>query len=96
MVKSLAPGGNALHRLGLYSISNEAPLNISFLLSVILAVSDVPPTVNRWLSCDLLDFTRSWIPSPINIPLTWSHPYAHHSSLVSLLVRSGPAANDHF
>ncbi|MEI6774047.1 MAG: hypothetical protein WCL18_04535 [bacterium] len=44
MVNSLAPGGNAFHRLGLYSISTEAPLNISFLLSALMAAADVPHT----------------------------------------------------
>jgi hypothetical protein len=33
LVNSVAPGGNALHKLGLYSMSNAAPLKISFLLS---------------------------------------------------------------
>ncbi|MEI8007948.1 MAG: hypothetical protein WCI00_00425 [bacterium] len=40
LVNSLAPGGNALHKLGLYSINTEAPLNISFLLSALIAASD--------------------------------------------------------
>jgi hypothetical protein len=38
LVNSLAPGGKELHKLGLYSISTAAPLNISFLLSVLIAV----------------------------------------------------------
>jgi hypothetical protein len=40
LVNSLAPGGNALHRLGLYSISTEAPLKISFLLFALIDARD--------------------------------------------------------
>jgi hypothetical protein len=40
LVNSLAPGGKALHKLGLYSMSTEAPLNISFLLSDLIDASD--------------------------------------------------------
>ncbi|MEI6672254.1 MAG: hypothetical protein WCL02_02595 [bacterium] len=44
MVNSLAPGGNALHKLGLYSIRTDAPLKISFLLSALIEGSDDHPT----------------------------------------------------
>lgn len=47
LVNSLAPGGRADQRLGLYSIRTEAPLNISFLLSDCTYDSLDPPTTNQ-------------------------------------------------
>ena len=82
-----------LRRLGLYSISTAAPLNISFLLVALIDAASVHADMNHVLSCDLLDQTRSWIPLPIKTPFTYRPPNAHRLSVRVSFVRSDPVTN---